>query len=59
MFTIGKFEKVVFMSLLPMIKVCIPSFGQRMTVKEHLNVVKLLVQTIWVKSFLFAHQGLS
>ena len=51
MFTIGKFEKVVVMSLLPMIKVCIPSFGQRMTVKKHLNVVKLLVQTIWVESF--------
>ena len=59
MFTIGKFEKVVVMFLLPMIKVCIPSFGQSMTVKEHLNVVKLLVQTIWVESFLFAHQGLS
>ena len=43
---------VVVMFLLPMRKVDIPSFERKMTVKELLNVVKFLVQTIWVEESL-------
>ena len=44
---------VVVIFLLPMIKVCISSLKQKMTVKELLNVVKFLVKTIWVECFQF------
>ena len=40
---------VVAMFLLPMIEVCILSFERKMTVKEPLNIVELLGQTIWVE----------
>ena len=36
------------MFLLPIIKICIPSFEHKMTVKDLPNVVKFLVQTMWV-----------
>ena len=39
---------VVVMFLLPMRKVYIPTFEWKMIVKELLNVVKFLIQTIWV-----------
>ena len=41
---------VVVMFLLSIRKVYIPSFERKMTVKELLNVVKFLIQTIWVES---------
>ena len=44
---------VVVMFLLSIIKVYIPSIERRMTVKELLNVVKFLVQTIRVECFPF------
>ena len=44
---------VVVMFLLPVGKVCIPSFEWKMTVKELLNVVKFLIQAIWVECFQF------
>ena len=42
---------IVVMFLLPMVKVRIPSFERKMAVKELLNVVKFLVQTIWLECF--------
>ena len=40
---------VVAMFLLPMMEVRILSFERKMTVKELLNIVELLGQTIWVE----------
>ena len=37
---------VVIMFLLPMKTVCIPNFERKITVKELLNFVKFLIQTI-------------
>ena len=63
-FTIRKFDFIqmtflsssivlVVMLLLPMSKVCPPSFERKMTVKKLLNVVKFLIQTIWVECYQF------
>ena len=39
--------------LLPIMKLYIPSFEQKMTVKDILNFFKLLLQTLWVDCFQF------
>ena len=58
MFTIGKFNfiqimffssSIVVMLLLSVTKGYIPSFSWKIKVKDHLNVVKFLVQTILVE----------
>ena len=50
---------VVVMFLLSMRKVYIPSFKWKMTVKELLNIVNFLIQTIWVECFSFRIQKFS
>ena len=49
----SSFIVVVVMFPLPIIMACIPNFKSKMTVKKLLNVVKFLVQTIWVECFQF------
>ena len=46
-------SNTVSIILLPIMKLYIPSFEQKIAVKDLLNFVKFLLQTIWVDCFQF------